>query len=108
MGRTSWHVPTHLPSSYTANERTKSSRLLSAEVLVVVSVASDADDDDDDASSTLDDGREHWPLFTKADAPDALAASTSSSLDTVQIIIVEAKSGVDGAWMRRWDGGREE
>ena len=76
--------------------------LLSAEVLVVVSVASDADgggggDDDDDASSTFDDGRE--PLFTKADTntpgngpmPDALAASTSSSLDAVQIeIIVEA------------------
>ena len=79
-GRTSWHVPTHLPSSYTANERTKSSMLLSAVVLVVAAAS--------DASSTFDDGREYWPLFTKADTPNALAASSSSGLVTEHIEIM--------------------
>ena len=72
--------------------------LLSAEVLVVAAAPdadADADADDDDASSRFDDGREHC-LFTKADTPDVLAASTSSSPDAVQIeIIVEAISGED-------------
>ena len=74
--------------------------LLSAVVLVVAAAAPDADDDDDDdddddndASSTFDDGREHWPSFTKADTPDVLApaAITSISLgNNKQIEIIVA------------------